>query len=81
MQTRRLGHTDLHLPTLSFGASSLGAEFRSVKLDEALDSVRVALDADPSADRAMLLRASALVGRDRGCRRSARTCSQPWPCV
>ncbi len=44
MQTRRLGQTDLHLPTLSFGASSLGAEFRSVKLDEALDSVRVALD-------------------------------------
>ena len=44
MQTRRLGQTDLHLPVLSFGASSLGAEFRSVKLDEALDSVRVALD-------------------------------------
>lgn len=44
MQTRRLGKTDLHLPILSFGASSLGAEFRSVKLDEALDSVRVALD-------------------------------------
>lgn len=44
MQTRRLGKTDLHLPILSFGASSLGQEFRSVKLDEALDSVRVALD-------------------------------------
>lgn len=44
MQTRRLGQTDLHLPTLSFGASSLGAEFRSVTLDEALGSVRVALD-------------------------------------
>ncbi len=44
MQTRRLGQTDLHLPILSFGASSLGAEFRSVKLDEALDSVRVALE-------------------------------------
>ncbi len=44
MQTRRLGQTDLHLPILSFGASSLGAEFRSVKLDEALESVRVALD-------------------------------------
>jgi aryl-alcohol dehydrogenase-like predicted oxidoreductase len=42
--TRRLGQTDLHLPILSFGASSLGAEFRSVKIDEALDSVRVALD-------------------------------------
>jgi L-galactose dehydrogenase len=44
MQTRRLGKTDLALPTLSFGASSLGQEFRSVKLDEALESVRVALD-------------------------------------
>jgi aryl-alcohol dehydrogenase-like predicted oxidoreductase len=44
MQTRRLGKTDLHLPILSFGASSLGQEFRSVKLDEALESVRVALD-------------------------------------
>lgn len=44
MQTRRLGRTDLHLPILSFGASSLGAEFRSVTLEEALRSVRVALD-------------------------------------
>ncbi len=44
MQTRRLGRTDLHLPILSFGASSLGAEFRSVTLDEVLGSVRVALD-------------------------------------
>lgn len=44
MQTRRLGQTDLHLPVLSFGASSLGAEFRSVTMDEALGSVRVALE-------------------------------------
>jgi aryl-alcohol dehydrogenase-like predicted oxidoreductase len=44
MQTRRLGQTDLHLPILSFGASSLGAEFRSVTLEEALGSVRVALE-------------------------------------
>ena len=44
MQTRPLGKTGLNLPILSFGASSLGAEFRSVKLDEALASVRVALD-------------------------------------
>ena len=44
MQTRRLGKTDLHLPILSFGASSLGAEFRSVTLDEAVQSVRVALE-------------------------------------
>src|SRR5215216_320251 len=44
MQTRRLGRTDLQLPILSFGASSLGAEFRSVTLDEALSSVRVALE-------------------------------------
>jgi aryl-alcohol dehydrogenase-like predicted oxidoreductase len=44
MQTRTLGRTGLELPILSFGASSLGQEFRSVKLDEALESVRVALD-------------------------------------
>lgn len=44
MQTRRLGQTNLHVPILSFGASSLGAEFRQVTLDEVLSSVRVALD-------------------------------------
>lgn len=44
METRLLGNTGLKLPLLSFGASSLGQEFRSVKLDEALESVRVALD-------------------------------------
>lgn len=44
MQTRPLGTTGLQLPVLSFGASSLGQEFRSVTLDEALKSVRVALD-------------------------------------
>ncbi len=43
MQTRRLGRTGLEVPSLSFGASSLGQEFRSVTLDEALASVRVAL--------------------------------------
>ena len=44
MKTRRLGKTDLQLPVLSFGASSLGAEFRNVTVDEALASVRVALE-------------------------------------
>lgn len=44
LPTRLLGKTGLQLPILSFGASSLGGEFRSVKLDEALASVRVALD-------------------------------------
>ena len=44
MQTRPLGTTGLQLPILSFGASSLGQEFRSVTLDDALRSVRVALD-------------------------------------
>jgi len=44
MQTRPLGKTGLQLPVLGFGASSLGQEFRSVTLDEALQSVRVALD-------------------------------------
>ena len=44
MQTRLLGRTGLRLPILGFGASSLGQEFRSVTLDDALASVRVALD-------------------------------------
>ena len=44
MQTRPLGKTGIRLPILSFGASSLGQEFRSVQLDDALQSVRVALD-------------------------------------
>jgi aryl-alcohol dehydrogenase-like predicted oxidoreductase len=44
MQTRPLGRTGLQLPILSFGASSLGQEFRKVALDEALASVHVALE-------------------------------------
>ena len=44
MQKRTLGQTGLQLPILGFGASSLGQEFRKVSLDEALRSVRVALD-------------------------------------
>ena len=44
MQTRPLGNTGLQLPVLGFGASSLGQEFRSVTLDEAVRSVHVALD-------------------------------------
>jgi aryl-alcohol dehydrogenase-like predicted oxidoreductase len=44
MEHRLLGNTGLRLPVLSFGASSLGAEFREVDLNEALTSVRAALD-------------------------------------
>ena len=44
MQTRPLGKTDLDLPILSFGASSLGAEFRSVNIDEVMKSTITALD-------------------------------------
>lgn len=44
MDKRRLGNTDLELTALSFGASSLGAEFRQVNLNEAFESVRVAID-------------------------------------
>ena len=42
--TRTLGRTGLEVPILAFGASSLGQEFRSVTLDEALGSVSAALD-------------------------------------
>lgn len=44
METRKLGKTDLELPILGFGASSLGAEFRGVTLDEVFASVRTALE-------------------------------------
>lgn len=44
MEHRLLGKTGLKLPILSFGASSLGQEFRKVSVEEALRSVRVALD-------------------------------------
>jgi L-galactose dehydrogenase len=44
MKRRPLGKTGLELPILGFGASSIGQEFRRVTLDEALRSVRVALD-------------------------------------
>ena len=42
--TRKLGKTGIDLPILSFGASSLGAEFRSITIDEAMRSTRTALD-------------------------------------
>lgn len=45
MEFRPLGRTGLELSSLSFGASSLGQEFRPVDLNEALRSVHVALDA------------------------------------
>jgi L-galactose dehydrogenase len=44
MQFRELGKTGLKLSALSFGASSLGQEFRPVDLNEALQSVHAALD-------------------------------------
>jgi L-galactose dehydrogenase len=45
MERRPLGKTGLTVPVLSFGASSLGQEFRQVDVGEALRSVHVALDA------------------------------------
>lgn len=44
METRPLGKTGLELSTLSYGASSLGAEFRKIDILEALKSVHVAVD-------------------------------------
>ena len=44
MKFRPLGRTGLNLSWLSFGASSLGQEFRPVDVNEALRSVHVALD-------------------------------------
>src|SRR6266481_5947635 len=45
MQTRQLGKTGLNLSVISFGASSLGQEFRKVDIAEAIRCVQVALDA------------------------------------
>ncbi len=44
MKTRPLGNTGIDLPILSFGASSLGAEFRSITLDEAMQSTKTAIE-------------------------------------
>ncbi len=44
MKTRQLGQTGMEVSVLSFGASSLGAEFRTIDLNEAIRSVHVALD-------------------------------------
>ncbi|MEC9054399.1 MAG: aldo/keto reductase, partial [Verrucomicrobiota bacterium] len=44
MKSRPLGNTGIELPVLAFGASSLGQEFRPVSLEDALKSVRTALD-------------------------------------
>src|SRR3954470_4453487 len=44
MQRRTLGRTGLELPILSFGASSLGQEFRKIDLNEALKCVPAAID-------------------------------------
>ena len=45
MEYRSLGQTGLKLSALSFGASSLGAEFRAVDINEAIAAVPAALDA------------------------------------
>jgi len=44
MQYRQLGNTGLNLSWVSYGAASLGQEYRPVDLNEALRSVHVALD-------------------------------------
>jgi L-galactose dehydrogenase len=44
MQYRPLGQTGLNVSVLSFGASSLGGVFHSVKPDECIETVHAALD-------------------------------------
>lgn len=44
MERRRLGQTELELPIISFGASSLGHAFGHVSMDAGLEAVRTALD-------------------------------------
>jgi aryl-alcohol dehydrogenase-like predicted oxidoreductase len=45
MEQRPLGKTGLNLSVISFGASSLGQEFRRVDISEAMRAVHTALDA------------------------------------
>ncbi len=44
MEKRFLGNTGMEVSTLSYGASSLGQEFRKIDIDEAVQSVHVAID-------------------------------------
>ena len=44
MKKRILGDTGIEMPILSFGASSLGAEFRSITLEEAMLSTQTAIE-------------------------------------
>ena len=44
MEQRKLGKTDLNLPVISYGASSLGQEFRRININEAIHSCRSAID-------------------------------------
>jgi L-galactose dehydrogenase len=44
MRSRLLANTGLNLPVVSFGASSLGQEFRQIDLGEAVRAVHAALD-------------------------------------
>lgn len=44
MEKRLLGKTGIEVPVLAFGASSLGAEFRPINLEEAFSAVHTAID-------------------------------------
>jgi L-galactose dehydrogenase len=44
MNTRPLGRTGLDVPIIAFGASSLGQEFRAVRIDETVAAVRAAVE-------------------------------------
>jgi aryl-alcohol dehydrogenase-like predicted oxidoreductase len=44
MIKRRLAQTDLQLPIISFGASSLGHAFGTVRMESGIESVRMALE-------------------------------------
>ena len=44
MKYRELGNTGMEVSVLSFGASSLGAVFHEVNVDECIETVRTALD-------------------------------------
>ncbi len=49
MKTRLLGNTGLAFSILSFGDSSIGAEFRAIDVADALKCAEVALDLGISA--------------------------------